>query len=124
MKSEGHNRYMEAMQCRVRRRCQWRWEDSDLENNENAVLERLPGVVKVEICETGKESNNNMVEQSSEAVIWGSPERKISTLLNNFQLVSQRSCKFPFVSLEITTNLSQALLLHLRDRVFDVSQLW
>ena len=31
MKSEGHNRYMEAMQCSVRCRCQWRWEDTDLE---------------------------------------------------------------------------------------------
>jgi len=61
-----------------------------------------------------------MVEQSSEAIIRGSPEGKISTLLNNFQLVSQWCREFPLVGLEITTNLSEALLLHLRDRVFDV----
>jgi hypothetical protein len=65
-----------------------------------------------------------MIKQPSEAIIRGSPEGKVSTLLNNFQLVSQGSCEFPLVGLEITTNLSQALLLHLRDRVFDVSQLW
>ena len=51
--------------------------DSDLENDEDSVLQGLARIIEVEISKTGQEGDDNVVEKTSEAIVGRAPEGEV-----------------------------------------------
>jgi hypothetical protein len=70
------------------------WKDSDLEDDENAVLKRRPRIVKLKVHKTSQESDDNVVKQASESVVGRPPETQVLALDDLLDLERHRGSVF------------------------------
>ncbi|GKT65725.1 hypothetical protein ColTof4_03509 [Colletotrichum tofieldiae] len=98
-------------------------QDSDLEHDEDLVLQRAAALVEVEVGETGDEGDDDVVEEAGEEVVGTAPEAEVHALHDHLELVPLRAGVLPLEIVVCGPARGHALLLQLADGVLDVSKL-
>lgn len=98
------------------------WQNRDLEDNEHAVLQRCSGVVQLKVHETCEQSDDDVVEEASEAVVGSAPERQVLASDNLLNLVRHRCSELLLLDWLGRTNSSHALFLDLTNVALDLSE--